>query len=245
MLTIRSGCQLNHAVAFAKCKNYTRLDGTHLTLTRHEYAGQKCSVARCPGESYVLSASPTKQLKSTRLRVVAGHGRLAPVFTPTYFNVQHPAYLTHLVPSPPSPASSQAHTSSALGFPHPRASTACSDRAFASICSAPTCQRRNGAIPSLDRCEAVHRAALAVLPVSCSRTSSPCDCQALEERADCNAMRCHRATYLIQRAVPRLRRRPPWPMCVRLPSTVLTHRRCLAAPARSSVRSCSCSPTLC
>lgn len=38
MLTIRSGCQLNHAVAFTTCKNYTH-DGTHLMLTRHEYGG--------------------------------------------------------------------------------------------------------------------------------------------------------------------------------------------------------------
>lgn len=76
--------------------------------------------------------------------------------------------------------------------------------ALASLGSAPPYQRRNGAIPELDRCEVVRRAALAVLPVSCSQMSSPRDRQALEERTDRNAMRCHCATYLIQRVVLRL-----------------------------------------
>lgn len=50
MMTIRSRCQFNLAVVFTTCKNYTR-DGTHLTLTRHEYDGRKCSMVRCSGES--------------------------------------------------------------------------------------------------------------------------------------------------------------------------------------------------
>lgn len=119
------------------------------------------------------------------------------------YTLRHPSTPLPMPPLPP-PVSSQTHTSSALGFPHPRASTACSDRAFASSCSDSACQRRNDAIPPLNFGKAIRRATPAILPVTCLRSSSRANRQALEEMTDCNAMRCHRTTYLIQRAVPRL-----------------------------------------